>query len=133
MVASVSPFKSSVLELSSAETPSSGHTGADLIDSHDVDTRFGNLSVVDVSGASEGDTSQLSTDDSVTEASELASVDGIKIVYRIRARTKVTFDLELEGLANKQVRLLVLSLCKVLHWCVLCVCSFSCSVMVLSV
>ena len=108
MVASVSPVNSSALEPSSAMSPPSGHTGADLNDSHDIDTKLGNLSVVDVSGASDGDTSRLSTDDSVMEASELASIDAIKTVCKIRARTKVMFDLELEGLTNRKVSLLML-------------------------
>ena len=111
-VASVSPVWSPVLEQSSAASPPSERAG-DLSDSHDIGTKFSSLSMVDVSGVSEGDSSQLLTDESGTDVSELASVDAIKTVFRIRARTKVTFDLELEGLTKKQVGL---AYCLATHW-----------------
>ena len=96
-VVSISPVCSPVLgEPSTSSLPS---------DSHDIDTKFGNLSVVDVSGASDGDCSQLLADESGTDTSETPSVGAIRTVFRIRARTKVTFDLELERVAKKQVRL----------------------------
>ena len=103
-VVSVSPVRSPAL----GEPPTTSLPGecvGDPNDSHDIDTKFGNLSVVDVSAVSDSDSSRLLTDESGTDTSEVPSVDVIKTVFRIRARTKVTFDLELEGLTKKQVRL----------------------------
>ena len=113
-VISVSPVSSPVLGQPST-TSCTSEWGSHLSDSHDIDIKFGNLSVVDISGASDGDSCRSLTDESRRDVTELASIDAIKTVFRIRARTRVTFDVELDGLAQKQVRLAFYRFCLATH------------------
>ena len=111
---SVSPVSSSVLG-QPPTTSCTSECAGDLSDSHDIDTKFGNLSVVDISGTSDGDSCRLLTDEGGKDVTELASIDAIRTVFRIRARTRVTFDVELDGLAQKQVTLAIYHFCLASH------------------